>query len=539
MGSLHNIFRLFREADTPIQIDEKDLSLTALSLSSRISIPAAEQLSLFLSSFPRRDNIFLYISMDGGESLTCNSNSTQEDVRRFIGELSDKEQVAEEDSIYEIKISIDKVADKNGITVYSLADFTRFLLSLDLLGFLHVFVRLFSSSDTLTFDCLEEITSFYTETIAFCHNHSSAPSHCATLNTEKKRSLRTYQTDSCHFTNASEYKFVPDDFFLLKRSDEFEHLNQLFDKLALFFCVIFIFDVTTVEKNNLLSFKLNGYRTIRGTLNLPTVNVTQEVLYDYFSLYKWIYTEGNLNDKLGLARNIISLQITNNDPSNISGSIAKSTLSSYEIYLKENIKQYIEVKNKVAEFLTQSSKDAGKIVEELARTYKNSFFAFSSFFASVIILRLLSKGELTEVLTKDVTFLSLGILLISFVILVFSTVEVMQGKKRFVDNYQALKHRYEDILNKDDIDNIFNHDLEFNRDCSFIKKRVVIYFFIWLFSIFLFSGIIAYLGKAHLSDIINSTPTTRKQMEIPQNSVSSDSTGCDWGMTKPTHCNYS
>ena len=28
---------------------------------------------------------------------------------------------------------------------------------------------------------------------------------------------------------------------------------------------------------------------------------------EYFEIYKWVYNGGNLNDKIGLARNIISL----------------------------------------------------------------------------------------------------------------------------------------------------------------------------------------------------------------------------------------
>ncbi|MGO9018137.1 MAG: hypothetical protein ACLQVJ_07265 [Syntrophobacteraceae bacterium] len=525
MDEIQNIFYLFIGAHATIEIVENDVSLTSNCTSSHINIPAGEELSLSFSAFPERDKIVLYISVDGGEALLCNSKSMSNDIGAFISELNDKKQVSEEDSQFEIRLSIDKVADKDGTSIYSLDQFSRFLLSLDLVGVLHVMVRLFSGSDTVTFDCLEDIDSFYTESIRFCHKDSTAPSHCTTLNTAKKVGLRVYQTDTCHFTNASEYKFVPDDFFLLQRSVKFQQLNQLLDKLALFFCIIFIFDVSTIEEQTLLSFKLNGYRMIRSSLDFTSVNVPQEVLNDYFNLYKWIYTEGNLNDKIGLARNIISLQVINNDPSNILGSVAKSTLSSYEIYLKDNIRQYIEVKNKVDEFLTQSSKDASKIVEDLAKSYKNSFLAFSSFFTSVIILRLLSKGEFSEVLTKDITFLSLGILIISFVILISSTYEVCQGKSRFIGSYTSLKHRYEDILNKDDIDNIFNHDMDFKRDCSFITKRIVIYFCIWFFSIILFSGIIAYLGKAHLSNFISPPHSIKYQMEIPPDSVSLDSPG--------------
>ncbi|WP_211047310.1 hypothetical protein, partial [Pectobacterium versatile] len=59
-----------------------------------------------------------------------------------------------------------------------------------------------------------------------------------------------------------------------------------------------------------------------------------------FDIYEWIYNQGNFVDKIGLARNIISIHTQDNSILNIPKSVLKSIESSFDIYLKDNVKQY-------------------------------------------------------------------------------------------------------------------------------------------------------------------------------------------------------
>jgi len=505
----------FPDREVP-QIIENDQSLTSTVKSKSFEVPNSEEFLNKVAAFPARDKVILYISQDGGEALTFNSKSQLNKLEGYLNEVYDQKQIADDESVFEIKIVVEKGFDDGWISIYSIKSFSDFLLSQKLSGLLHVFKRLLAKSYFIKFNCQEKIQPFYTGNFGFCNRNSGFNIRFEGFDSNREVAVLSKLTDHCHFTNSSEYSFVPEDFFLLQRSNEFPHLNKLFDQLAFLFCLVFIFDVTSIEDESSFSFKLNGYKLIKGKLALDQIDTKYG--NDYFKLYRWVYTEGNFSDKIGLARNIISLHVIDNNPGRISGDILKSTLSSYEIYLKQNIKQYIDIKNKISEFLIASSERASKIVDDFAHSFKNSFFAFTSFFTSVVILRLLSKGSLNELFTEDVLYLSLGLLILSFAYLFIATWEVLKNKRRFEESYSNLKGRYEDLLNKDDINNIFKNDIEFSKDRSFIKKKIWAYSLLWLFSILLFAGIIFYLANRPVISGINNnsqqinvgTPDTTK-----------------------------
>ncbi|PSM00813.1 hypothetical protein C6C12_11450 [Clostridium botulinum] len=54
----------------------------------------------------------------------------------------------------------------------------------------------------------------------------------------------------------------------------------------------------------------------------------------------------------------------------------------------------------------------------------------------------------------------------------FSLKEVYEEKQRFKDLYIRLKISYKDVLNKNDIDNIFQNDKYINEDLQFIEKKI-------------------------------------------------------------------
>jgi len=493
METILSTYSLFFPNREVPQTIENDQTLTSTVKSKSFEVPSSKDFLSKVSAFPPRDKVVLYISHDGGEALTFSSQSQSNNQEEFLEKVHDQKNIADDESIFEIKIVVEKGFDDGWISIYSIKDFGNFLISQQLSGLLHVFKRLLAKCYFIKFDCQEKIQPFYTGNFGFGNRNLGFDVRFEGFDSNRDTSVLRKLTDHCHFTNSSEYSFVPEDFFLLQRSNDCPHIHNVFDQLSFLFCLVFLFDVTSIEEDNSFSFKLNGYKLIKGKLTLDQID--SKYINDYFKLYKWVYTEGNFSDKIGLARNIISLHIIDNDPGKVSGDILRSTLSSYEIYLKQNIKQYIEIKNKISEFLVASSERASKIVDDFANSFKNSFLAFTSFFTSVVILRLLSKGSLNELFREDVLYLSLGLLLLSFAYLFIATWEVRKNKTRFEESYLNLKGRYEDILNKDDINNIFRNDREFLKDRSLIKKKIVAYFSIWLFSIFLFLGIIFYLAN--------------------------------------------
>jgi hypothetical protein len=213
----------------------------------------------------------------------------------------------------------------------------------------------------------------------------------------------------------------------------------------------------------------------------------------YHLIYDWIYQSGNLVDKLGLARNIISLHTKN--PPALTGDVYQSTLSSYKIYEKQNIKQYIEIRNKISDQLLEFNNRANKLIETFASGFNKSALALITFYISSIVLKVLGKGEFINVFTPDATLLSIAFISGSYIYYRVARWEVIEQRSRFVESYNNLKERYTDLLNDQDINRIVNGDKEFNKDVAFINSKLRVYSNMWkgFLLILLFVTIILFL----------------------------------------------
>ena len=216
---------------------------------------------------------------------------------------------------------------------------------------------------------------------------------------------------------------------------------------------------------------------------------------EYYQIYKWVYTEGNFSDKLGLARNIISLNIQDeNNPLLIPATTFPSLRTNHEIYLKRNIEKYIEVKNKLSEYLISSSQKASKITDQFASSFKTSSFSFLSFFLSVVVIKLLKGEQLSFLFTEDMKNISVAILAVAFLYFLLSLWDVLQEKDRFMKSFLNFKNSYTDLLDSHDLDNIFDHNKQFAEDMAFVQTKICLYSGIWICVFLAVSLIIFWLG---------------------------------------------
>lgn len=471
-----------------------------------------------LNKFPKRDSIFIYLSINESESITISTNNAN--VDDFVREVSGQLEGATEKPFTSIKIIIEKAKSNGCISIYSMENFANYLINQNLKGLLFVFNRLTTNDNYIVFECFEKFVAFQSHRYIFKHfNHALEITDITS--TSERSSILSIRNSLCHFSNSSQYYFLPEDFILEQTESVNKKILSVFNRLAIIFSIINIFDYTIIDKKKLIA-KLNGYKTHSFSISFNTIDL--EILSTYFSLYKWVYSGGNYSDKIGLARNVLSLHFTENSVNKIKGDVNTSVISSYEIYLKKNVEHYIAVKNKVSEFLNNLNERATSIIDNFSSSFRNSFFAFLSFFTSVFILRYLSKGDINEIVSPDLFWLTQGFLFVSLIYLIISTWEINKNKKRFERNYKNNKTRYCDILDENDIDKIFNHDEDFRYDISFIKKRIYSYFSMWLVSIILFSGLITYLtfymdSKPSIGGQIIISDSTNVKQEVDSNKV--------------------
>lgn len=289
----------------------------------------------------------------------------------------------------------------------------------------------------------------------------------------KERVKRIENRDSiCHFSNASEINLVPNDFHSI--DNEFIFSPQLI-RLRNALTICFMANSSEI-KNNIICYKLNGYKTLKGEVE---GNRLGEIGFDtLYKMYEWIYDGSNSCDKLGLVRNLLTLHVGNKDHFNIDSSILTSMYASYDIYLKDNVHDYLEAKKKATEFLQSQAEKATEITNKIFSSFKSSFWSLSTFFVSIFLFRALSSRALSG---QESEVVIAGVLLtfLSFMYLVFSVWEVNVDKSRWKNAFHDIEKRYKEILDPNDLKNTLDSAEVIRSEMKFIRKKRDSYVLIW------------------------------------------------------------
>lgn len=426
-----------------------------------------------------QDRDDLHISVTFGESDPVIFNSTLFDFADFTEKLNKEAEYLGDETI-SIVVTINKKTQNSNCTIYDLECFVNTLKSYDVIQFIQIFSKLINSEPNIKLKIFNLETPFYTSTLSF----SSLLSNPLPQNAPKRKEIFESFKSQCHFGNIESFNLIPNDFKLIEKDPKQKDLNTIFDRYSNLLSIIYIFDITSVL-NNSLDYKINGYKSLKGISN---INNFYKIEFDeYYKIYDWVYTGGNLNDKIGLARNIISLHFKKAGELLLQGNPFQSVKSSFKVYEKQNIKQYIEIRNKISDQLLEFTNRANKIVETFANGFQKSTLALISFYISTIVIRVLSKGDFVNIFSLDATVLSLAFLGGSIIYYSVSRWEIKEQRKRFVSSYSNLKQRYTDLLEVEDIKRIMNNDAEYKEDIEFIDNKTKIYSIMWISIVVLLS----------------------------------------------------
>lgn len=437
-------------------------------------IPQKERLIEVTRNFLERDKLTIDILFEEMDPVTYHS---KDDPEYFIEEIKKFSALMVEDSYITLKILIEKHLDSdNTVSIYFFEKFIENLLKLSLKGSMYAFKRILGSNIFVKFNLLREHEHvvFGTNTFIFYSNSDNYVRE--NLN---RQNILENRNAIGNFNNSSDNQFVPEDFYLNIKSNN-EHFNNYFERLCIILSLVFISDFSSIHNDNDLHLKINGYKLIEDLISFKSIAVEDNKIF--YDIYKWIYNGGNLSDKAGLVRNIVSLHAQENSILGLSKNIINSIKSSYEIYLKENVSQYIEVKNKVSEFLLDLAIRTNDLVHSFANALRNNHFLFLTFFVSVFVFNTLSTGKMNNIFNRDITYISYGLLLISFIYLIATIVQTKLETNRFKVQYERLKKMYNDLLNPEDISNIFKDD-DHGEDIKFIEHKATLFSFVWLIEI--------------------------------------------------------
>lgn len=283
----------------------------------------------------------------------------------------------------------------------------------------------------------------------------------------------------CLFYNFSEFKFTPEN-FSFNNCGEQDDFCKIIQKLHFVFLLIFLFDISEIRDDKIF-LKLKGHKTYEFELEFSTLNIDN--INEYKKIYEWVYSDkGKVEDKLGIARNIIGFYLKKDNIS-LDNRAFPSILSANQLYIKGNLTKYLDSRNKIYEQVEQVTSKISTSLDTFLGNFQKSVFVFLSFYLTAFVVKIFNKSDITSAIGKEATLFGIGLLFLSIIFLVFSLIILNSDLNRANDKYNLVKKRFEDILNKDDVEKILNKDSEFKKDIEFYKKRRCRFIILWITTI--------------------------------------------------------
>ncbi len=477
------------------------------------SIPTAESVCEGVTRFASRDTLRFKARVGAASPLALNSADLA-DVREFVSSLETYRATDSAPYTLELTFEIQKSLMDATTSVFSINDFAITMRDKTLPQLHAAFNALCKSENPVSIQVFDAPQSF--ETVFLKFNSSSMP----TVNL-RRTLLLSKRKDLCHFDGCSS-PFLPEDYWLAKRSNH-DSLNDIFDRLCLMAILTFVADVSSLSDNGKFAFKINGYRAVTGEIENEKVCV--ELVAEFFKIYQWAYADDHAPDKLGLARNIISLHWKDGICSQpFEAGAYDSILSGFDVYLKKHVDQYIALKNRLSDYLADLSQKSAKLADSVVEKLEKNFLAFAGFFISSILIKVVSDKSFPEFLPHPLRVIAWGLLGFSFLHGVISLIFSLRERRSYIDDFKMLRIRYDDLLSPADLDRVLNSDEGKKRITENLDFKLWLFYTGWLISLIICSALIGLLSKQPVGGSKNNvTATMPPAAQISQPSATNGS----------------
>ncbi|WP_408894006.1 hypothetical protein [Paenibacillus taichungensis] len=462
---------------------ESIFHLSSFSVSERIKIvegdfeveytnlPSFEELNSLLENVPTRDIFKLFMKSDSEDILRISSSDLFEQNK-----YDTFKELLDNDEAIRVSVSIEKVVENNKFSIYNFSSFTSDLMAVSTLEAMSSFSHLLDNINYLTFELLDQNYFFSTNTMAFV-----TPGGNVNRNSYSRSNRLNSCRDTAYFFNANDYKLLPEDFYFDINFDN-NPLTPLFERISTLLSLIYISSTATII-DNYLKIQIAGQRSVDFSYLIDNLEINKEV----YKIYHWIYADGSSIDKAIIARNIISLHCRYADLLDTDGKTFASIQSNFNLYLKNNVTQYLDVKNKLAEFICDVIAKTGDHATQLLSNLKSNLIAIFIFLFTVILTNIVSDQPLQNIFTRDITAILEMVLLGSFIYLFICVMETNYKLKKTRDSYTALKENYESVLSEDELIEVFNDDKLINDTVKSVNRGKWAYIIVWgIFLILLF-----------------------------------------------------
>lgn len=481
------LFRLFSNNEI-VSVDYIE-TWDSVSITANIILNSIPSLENFLKNRPLtspRDFWEFKVLDDVGETiLTIHSTS---------GESSGFDEImAYTESSISLKYIITKYIKRNVLSIYNVNSFNEYIREKSL----YAFYNSLSSrlTDVLIFECLcDKIEAFSTVSIAII----SSDQRIEPIGLSNRSKLIHLSEGLIHWS-AYRLQLLPEDIYMANNINPF---YNVFNKAFACLLMMYLFDHITITEDALY-LKLCGLKSLNYTIKtnkLSDINIDEKTTEQLFLVYSWCMSGGYIADKFSIARNILSLNLEESEIK-LNSPIIDVVKSNFRVYEKENVQQYIQMRNEISNLLIELQSKINYIVENFTADFKNNLLVLVSFFTSVIVFGVISEASPFAFFSNHIIILSWCFLLISFFYWLYSYNELKKKTKLFHKQYDQIKNRYITLLDDVELEKVFEvcDPDKYDSHVSYIEWQKKKFSMLWIGSI-----IILFIGLSILF-VLNNT----------------------------------
>ena len=406
------------------------------------TLPTIETLRELFKLIPDRDTITLSLVTDSDDMLTFTNHQTE-----AIDYASLTDGLLSED-IITVRIQIDKTVANKKFSIYDYESFVTDLLQHPMPKVMNWFSIHLSDQEDLMFEVFDYDISFSTKIIAFqsSENASFAPM------VNRAQRLSDCRDTAC-FYNMNSFEIIPDDFIVQGIVQADNRLPALFNKLATILSLVYISSSAPINDKT-INIQINGQRTVGYEIELTEINADEK----WQNIFTWVFTDGNPTDKALIAHNVISLHCKFETLLNLDHTVFEAIKSSYNLYLRNNVNQYLDMKRDIAKFIQNVVAQVGDYSVAILGKFKTNLFAIFGFLFTVVLTKIGGTQKWDDIFTKHTIYiieLFVGGSLIYLLICFFETRYKLKKAKK---GYEDLKKNYEDVLSEPEMKEAFKND---------------------------------------------------------------------------------
>ncbi len=417
-------------------------------------------------SLSSRDRIEVTVAVDG-EAASAGVNDDESRMR--IGRLFDLGSDAGADVRF--RLVIHKRVEDNALSVYDLDAFAHYL---DTQPLKHVLDSLADRFDGhLKLACARLLKAGGSATLQFVPEGHPGWSAAPYATGARERAIALFKETS--FSASLPAKLIPADFQL---DNPIGHpvIDRFFARASAVLSAIYLCNNAELEPDNTLMYRLAGYKVLEESgVSVASLTKSHEVLS---KIANWAYDAGGSTDKVGLARNVLSLHVASLRDLSDQPQILNAILSNYQIYLKDNVSAYLDVRNRMAELLLESTSKTHSLVESSLDSVRNGMLVVFTFVLTVVVVNGL-KDTNTKVIFSAEYFW------VVFIITVLCSIWIHHACKDVLVRFdyavettkQLLKDSYHNVLIADEVDQHTSATFVANR--KHLKQQVRGYRYLW------------------------------------------------------------